>query len=233
MATAPNPFTGSSWEAGGGAPPSPQPPGLKPDFFGMSGPGNSFNPGGFSNPKGSKELQQNMGITNILAGQQKNALAPQFAQLMSKYGLDAGQFFEQLKNLGSPYYKQKQTEAFTQGNQQNKNAMAGAEDQMAAEGYGHTPSGANAAMIGGMEEAGAQSLAEQYLQNLFQNEQMQFAGAQGEQALAQLFNPTQLLGGTSTGMSQSTTSPSFFQNMGQTVGAIKNAVNANYNPGGG
>jgi hypothetical protein len=212
---APNPFVGSSWDTAG---PPPTMPGLTPLTFPETSRG--FDPGNFANPKGSKELQQNMGITNILAAQQKNQLAPQFAKLMSQYGGDAGAFFKQLMDLGSPYYKQKQTEAATQGVARNEEARRASTEQVRAEGYGSTPSGASAAMIGGEAVAGAQSLAEQYLQNLFQNEQTQFAGAQGEQALAQLFNPTQLLGGTATGMSQSTTSPSFFQDLNQTLSGV-------------
>src|SRR5262249_17442159 len=141
------------------------------------------NPGGYSNPRGPYEIQRNVALNNIVAGQLKNQLAPQFAQLMGQYGKNAGDYFKQLTDLGSPYYRQHQAEAFTQGNKANQDASALAQQQLAARGFGNTPSGANAAMIGGMAMQGSQNLAEQYLQNLFNNEQMQFAGAQGQQGL--------------------------------------------------
>lgn len=196
------------------------------------------NPGGFSNPTGANEINRNMGLTNMMAGQQKNFLAPQFASQMGQYGQQAGNtynqvapFFRNLMNLGSPYYQQKQLEGFQQGNQQNQNAAAMARQKLNSQGLGYTPSGANAAMIGGMEQQGAQNLAEQYLQNLFQNENMQMQGAQGLGTLGQsfaglagMFNPTQLLGGTGIG-SNVQAPPSFFQNFAQTLQALTNTGN--------
>jgi hypothetical protein len=177
------------------------------------------NPGGYQNPWGSGEIRLNAGLNNILAGQMKNQLAPQFAQLMQQYGGDAGKFYQQLMNLGSPYYQQKQMEGFTQGNQQNQNAQGMARQQLGAQGYGSTPSGANAAMIGGMNQQGSQNLSEQYLQNLFNNEQMQLQGGAGLSNLTGMFNPTQLLGGTSIGSNiQGPTS--LFQNLATTMGAL-------------
>ncbi len=170
-------------------------------------------------PRGRRSVV-NAVLNNIIAGQMKNQLAPQFAQLMQQYGGQAGDFFKQLMNLGSPYYQQKQQEGFTQGVQQNQNAAGMAKQQLGAQGYGNTPSGANAAMIGGMQQAGSQSLAENYLQNLFQNEQMQAQGAAGLGQMAQLFNPTQLLGGTSLG-SPVQSGPSFFNNFATMWNAIK------------
>lgn len=138
---------------------------------------------------------------------------------MQQYGGQAGDFFKNLMNLGSPYYQQKQLEGFQQGVQQNQNASAQAQEQLRAQGYGNTPSGANAAMIGGMNQAGSQSLAEQYLQNLFQNELMQGMGAQGITQLAGMFNPAQLLGGTSLGANVQAPS-TFFQNMQSVLGGL-------------
>jgi hypothetical protein len=164
--------------------------------FGTGGYGN---PANFGDYGATGQLNKNLMLDNVIAGQMKNQLAPQFASLMGQYGGDAAGFFKQLMDLGSPFYKQKQQEAFTQGNQQNQNAMGEAQQELASKGYGSGPSGANAAMIGGMNQQGAQSLAEQYLQNLFQNENLQAQGAGGMASLASLFNPTQLLGGTSLG----------------------------------
>ena len=81
-------------------------------------------------------------------------------------------------------------------------------------------------MFGGMAQQGSQNLAEQYLQNLFQNENLQMQGAQGLGTLGQsfaglagMFNPTQLLGGTSVG-AQFGPPPSFFQNFASVLGAL-------------
>jgi hypothetical protein len=203
---------GGLFGSGGNPPPNPQ---NSPTSVG----GPWGNPGGYQNPWGANEIQRNAALNNIQAGQMKNQLAPQFAQLMQQYGGSAGDFFSQLMNLGSPYYQQKQQEGFTQGVQQNQNAGAMAKQQLQAQGYGATPSGANAAMIGGMAQQGSQNLAEQYLQNLFQNEQMQGAGAQGLSSLAGLFNPTQLLSGTGIG-SNVTNQPSFFQDFASVLGGL-------------
>jgi len=124
-----------------------------------------------------------------------------------------------LMNLGSPYYQQQQQAGFTQGVGQNQNAAAQAKQQLQSQGYGNTPSGANAAMIGGMAQQGSQNLAEQYLQNLFQNEAMQAQGASGISQLAGMFNPAQLLGGTSLGANVQAPS-TFFQNFDQTAQGI-------------
>lgn len=211
MSSAANPLTGGSWSA-------------TPDVSNLlslpgTGYGDKFasktpsygNPGGFGNPLGGKETSRNVMLNNIIAGQMKNMLAPQFATLMGQYGGQAGDYFKNLMNLGSPYYQQKQSEAMNQGVTQNNNAQGLARQQLAAQGVGATPSGTTAAMIGGMNQGGAQSLAQAYLQNLFQNENLQAQGAQGLSSLAQLFNPTQLLGGTSAG-AEPVTSSNFFDN---------------------
>lgn len=214
MAT--NPLIGASWGGANGQNPNPINLNTNP------GGGIQWNPGNFSNPKGPNEINRNMGISNIQTNQIKNALAPQFAKAFGQYGGAAGDFFSQLTNLGSPFYKQKQAEAFNQGVQQNQNAAGQAKQQLDAQGYGYTPSGANAAMIGGMATAGAQDLSEQYLQNLFQNEQLQLAGAQGEAGIAQMFNPTQLLGGTSVGANVQA-QPTFFQDLNQVLSSLSGA----------
>ena len=207
---------------GGGMPQLPQMPGA--NYTTGSSPGIP-NPGNYSNPKGANEINRNMGIENTMSAAYKNQLAPIFAQLMQQYGMGAGNIFSQMANLGSPFYKQKQTEAFTQGNQQNQNAIAQATQQLRSEGYGSTPSGTNAAMIGGMQTAGAQSLAEQYLQQLFNNENLMLQGAGAEASLAGQFNPTQLLGGNSVGANVQAPS-SFFQNFGQVAQGVDQLFNA-------
>lgn len=218
------------------------------NFWGGSG-ATLGNPGNYGNPAGAKEISRNTGLNNVIAGQLKNIMAPQFASLMGGYGTQAAgdvgaatNFFKQLMNFGSPFYRQQQTASFNQGVQQNQNAAAQARQQLGTQGYGSTPSGANAAMIGGMAQQGSQNLAEQYLQNLFQNEQLQTMGAQGMDTsaglmaqLAGLFNPTQLLGGTSVGADPyGPVTPNAFQNfnsIAQGVGALVSPFK--FNTGGG
>lgn len=217
MSASPNPLTGASW---GTTPVQPTGGGASNMPWLQQSP--STNPGGYGNPKGANEINRNMGLTNIAAGQMKNQLASLFAPLMQQYGGQAANFFQNLMNLGSPYYQQHQTEGFNQQLNQNQNAAAMAKQQLASQGYGNTPSGANAAMIGGMNQAGAQSMAEQYLQNLFANEALQSQGAAGIANLAGMFNPGQMLGGTSIGANVQAP-PTFFQNfdaMAQGIGSL-------------
>ena len=66
--------------------------------------------------------------------------------------------------------------------------------------------------------AGAQNLATQFLQNLFQNEQTQLQGAQGLSGLAQMFNPSPLFGNVA--VTGSTQGPSA---MGEISGLLQGA----------
>lgn len=228
MSTQPGALTG--WLGSSGVNPNmfAAPPGTPPPISGptsapaqgQSGqvnPATLGNPGGYSNPQGANEVQRNQGIANIEQTQLQNQLIPQFAQQL--FGLTQGpsQFFNQLMNLGSPYYQQQQYSSFNQGNQQANNAAAQARQQLQAQGLGYTPSGAEAAMMGGMGQQAAGNLSMQFLQNLFNNEQMQLAGAQGQAGLAQMFEPGSLLGTTATNISQPST---FFQNLSSTLGSI-------------
>ena len=218
-----NPLTGSGWGSSpmGSTNPIQAPP--NPGLSAGNRQGSYGNPSGFDNGTGSGEIHKNMALENILSAQMKNQLAPQWANLMGQYGGQAADYFKNLMNLGSPYYRQKQQEAFTQGVGQNQNAGAQAQQQLRSQGFGSTPSGANAAMLGGMAQQGAQNLSEQYLQNLFQNENLQALGAQGMQGMASMFNPTPLLGGTSLGTDWQSPS-NFFQNFNSVTSGIGNML---------
>lgn len=194
MATASNPLVGSAW--GGNAPINPglfqlpSQPGIPAAPQGPYG-----NPGNLPNPvTNQKDTSRNAGLLNVETGQMRNDLIPQFASTLFGYAQPAAQTFANFANLGSPYYQQQQQSSFNQGVQQNNNAAAQAKQQLQSQGYGHTPSGAMAGMIGGMQQSGAQSLAQQFLQNLFQNENLQMQGAQSLAQLAAQFNPNALLG---------------------------------------
>lgn len=215
MASPSNPLTGSNWgtqnpnqnmNAGwlnsnvnpGQFGPLPPTPGPTSTPQGAPG-GTGTNPGGLANPfTNIKDITRNTGLENLMTGDLRNQLIPQFANLMKGYSGPAAEFFNTLMNLGSPYYQQKQEEGFTQGVQQNQNAAAQARQGLQAQGYGYAPSGAMAAMLGGMNQQGAQSLSEQYLQNLFQNENLQMQGGQGLAQIAAMFNPSSLFGNVST-----------------------------------
>lgn len=212
MASPGNPLAGLAWpgQAGVNQPPPPtanplqgnlsnQPINPTGDLFG-------YNRRGTNNPL--FDMQQ-IGINR---GLMANSLIPSMSQNFFGMGGQAGNYFGNLVNLGSPYYQQQQAQSFTQGNQQNQNAAAQARQQLQSQGYGSTPSGANAAMIGGMAQGGAQSLSEQFLQNLFNNEQLQLAGAQGLGQLAGMFNPAQLAG-SQQNMNYQQNQNNFAQNM--------------------
>lgn len=201
MSTVGNPLVGASWGAspmnpslfGNPANPSQQP--APPPT--VTGPpiGQWGNPGNLEDPFSNlKDATRNAGGLNVEQGQLRNELIPMFANQMFSMAGPAGDFFKQLMNLGSPYYQQQQAAGFNQGVQQNQNAAAQAGQQLQAQGYGNTPSGANAAMIGGMNMQGSQNLSNQFLQQLFQNENLQSQGASGLSQLAALFNPQGLFG---------------------------------------
>lgn len=221
MAT--NPFTGASWgdnminpqmfaSPNSSSAPPPSSAGTN-NLFGAPPPiatpnsGPTGNPGNLANPASNlKDAMRNAGFLNVIQGQLRDQLIPMFANLMTQYATPAANFAGNLMNLGSPYYQQKQEESFNQGVQQNQNAAGQARQQMDVQGYGGTPSGAEAAMIGGMNQAGSQNLATNYLQNLFQNENMQMQGASLLQQLAAMFNPSSLFGNVN--VSGSTQGPS-------------------------
>jgi hypothetical protein len=212
VSTAPNPLNPSLF--GNPANPvgtnSPNPFTAPPPITSANG-----NPGDLENPGSNlKDAMRNAGLLNVQEGQIRNQMIPQFANLMQQYATPSANFFANLMNLGSPYYKQKQEEGFNQGVQQNQNAAAQARQQLQSSGYGNTPSGANAAMIGGMNMQGSQNLAQAYLQNLFQNENLQAQGAGGLAQMAALFNPAQLFGeNTVSGSTQGPTASSQFKDV--------------------
>lgn len=117
---------------------------------------------------------------------------------MTASGGDAGNFFRTLMNLGSPFYQRKQQQTFEQGTKAAQDAAAQSRQALSATGAGYTPSGTGAAMFGGEAQAEAGNQEEAFLNNLFQNEQLQTAGASGLAQLAALFNPAALTGNTST-----------------------------------
>ncbi len=179
---------------------------------------NVANPLAFSNPQGAYEGERNQAFQNLLGGAYKQQLAPMFASSMfgaakptenfyNQMMTQGSPYFSQLMNLGSPYYAQHQTASFQNALNDYNNAYAQAANQLRGQGLGYGPTGANVAMLGGMGQGFAQDAASQYLQNLFQNENLQFQAAQantglqmqgagGMAGLANLFQPGPLLGAT-------------------------------------
>lgn len=217
MSTMPNPLSGASFGT------SP----LNPSLF--SNPANPVNtavpngnPGNLPNPTSNlKDITRNVNLLNVQQGQERNSLIPQFAALMQGFAGPAGDYFKNLMNLGSPYYQQQQEASFNNGVKNNNDATAQARQQLATQGYGNTPSGATAAMIGGMNMQGAQNLAQSYLQNLFQNENLQSQGASGLGTLAGLFNPASLFGNnTVSGTTQGPSAASQFGDISSGIGNL-------------
>jgi hypothetical protein len=172
-------------------------------------------------PVGGGALAGNLAQSNLTTAGYRNQLIPIFAQLFGGATGPAMNFFQQLMNLGSPYYQQQQQASFGQGVNQAQNAAAQSKQQLNATGYGYTPSGQTAAMLGGEATGESQNLSQLYLQNLFQNEQMQAIGAQGLASLASLFNPAGLMGQTSTSIQQpENTAAEMMSAVGQLAGGI-------------
>jgi hypothetical protein len=168
-------------------------------------------------PRSDKNLRKEAGRTNIVSGRLRNLFGPEFAKLMMGYGGDAGSFYKQLTDLGSPFYERKQQKTAEQGAKAGQDEAGLARQRLTASGAGYGPSGAGAAMFGGMGQAQAGNQEEAFLNNLFQNELLQLQGAQGQAQLASLFNPTGMLGGN---VEQISRGPSAAQNFATTLGAL-------------
>lgn len=214
MATPGNPLLGS-WPSTAGTnqpPPSvpgapttggtPGMPGGAPLPPGPAGTPGSTNPYGMGS-LGGGALGANLGESNLQSQTYKNSLMPLFSQMMFSAGGSAENFFKMLTDLGSPFYKQKQAATTGQGAKQAQDAAGIARQEVNSTGAGYTPSGAGAAMFGGMGQAEAGNQAELFLNNLFQNEQLQAAGASGQAQIASLFNPSALTGQANPNINQS------------------------------
>lgn len=202
-----------------GAPPSTN-PFSAPAPLPTANTGPLGNPGNLEDPASNlKDATRNAGFENVITGQYRNTLIPQFANELFSLATPAANYFANLMNLGSPYYQQQQRASFEQGVGQNQNASAQAQQQINRQGYGYTPSGASAATIGGMNIAGGQNLAQLFLQNLFQNENLQSQAGSALAQLASLFNPSQLTG-QSTQVGGSTQGPSAAGQIGSILGGI-------------
>lgn len=228
MSTTPNPLSGASFGVSPlnpslfGNPANPAPSTSGSPFSATNAQVPNGNPGNLANPNSNlKDITRNAGFENVQEGQERNNLIPQFAQLMQQFAGPAGDYFKNLMNLGSPYYQQQQAASFNNGVNQNQNAASQARQQLQAQGYGATPSGATAAMIGGMNMQGSQNLAQSYLQNLFQNENLQSQGASGLASLAGLFNPSSLFGeNTVSGSTQGPTATGQLQQLMSGFGSL-------------
>jgi hypothetical protein len=130
--------------------------------------------------------------TNKKLVQQPLGLQQQYAnkQLAESGQLD--KFLQPFMDQGSPYYKQQQAEMFNQLNQQFRNQSGQAESRLNQQGFGQAPSGLQAALAGEMGQQQAQSQASSWLQQLLNNQQLQFqaAGMKGQEL--QAFSPGQI-----------------------------------------
>ena len=180
--------------------------------------GSNANPFGLANPANTGSIARNINLSNLSTANMKNQMIPQLWQLFSATGGDAASFFKMLTDLGGPYYQQKQRQTFEQGTKSAQDAAAQSRQQLSAVGAGYTPSGAGAAMFGGEAQAEAGNQEEAFLNNLFQNEQLQATGAGGLASLAQTFNPAAET--TSSAASQPYQAPTFAQQFQQIMNGI-------------
>ncbi len=168
---------------------------------------------------GMKDMITNSAYLNNVLGQQRSNIGNTMANAMFGYGAPAGNYFQTLMNLGSPYYNQQQRASFENAAQNYGNTMAQARQQALASGLGYGPSGANVAMMGGQAQGFGQNLTQNYLQNLFQNEMMQLQGAQGMAGLSGQFNPAGILSSSlPIGNNSATQGPSLIKAVGGLFG---------------
>lgn len=238
MSSLPNPLTGQNaqnplgWpgQTGTNMPPSTTSVPGAPSLFGtpvspVSVPSAAGTPGS-QNPfgqgsRGGGDQTYNLAETNLQSGLLKNFLASPFAQRMFGNADQATQFFKTLMNLGSPYYKEQQRSSLEAGVNAAQNTAAGSKARLNAAGYGAAPSGLEAATIGEEATGEATNLAQTFLQNLFQNENLQLSGAQGLTGIAQLFNPSPLLTGTNPNIQQPTnTAAETISGVGSLIGGL-------------
>ncbi len=78
-------------------------------------------------------------------------------------------------NLGSPYYQERQRQAFEQVARDYDQAAGQLAAQLATQGL--AGGGSAAAAVAGLQQARSQSLAQAFLENLFQNENLQMQAA--------------------------------------------------------
>lgn len=186
--------------------------------------GPTGNPGNLPNPTSNiKDSWRNQAYLNTIQQQQRQGLIAPFANTMFGTGGAAANYYQNLMNLGSPYYQQQQRASFEQGVGQSQNAAAQARQQLSASGYGFTPSGTTAATIGEMGIGQSNTLEQAFLQNLFQNEQLQATGASGLAQLAALFNPASLFGLASPQTTQG-------QTPGETLSGIGSLASSLFKP---
>lgn len=209
--------------------PSSTPAGGSPTnyFSPYSGSGNMFgmpsnyqpiqnSPGG-----GMKSQITNSAYLNNILGQQRSNIGNSMANTMFGYAAPAGGYYQNLMNLGSPYYNQQQRASFENAAQNYGNTMAQARQQAQAAGLGYGPSGANVGMMGNQATNFSQNLTQNYLQNLFQNEMLQLQGAQGLGGLAGQFNPAGILSSSlPIGQNSATQAPSYMSGSGGLLGGI-------------
>src|SRR5215813_12397028 len=112
MASASNPLIGSGWQTS----PTPNPSLFMPPSVPAIPTGAWGNPGGLEDPRSNiKDIARNTGYENLLTGQFRNQILPMFTNQMLQLADPAANFFKQLMDVGSPFYKQKQAEAFDAG----------------------------------------------------------------------------------------------------------------------
>lgn len=108
--------------------------------------------------------------------------AQQMAQMFPQFMTDASQltnFYTPYMSSGSPFLKNIQAANAGQTAQQYSNAAGTLRNQMQGQGIGFGPSGATAAVLGGLGGQAASQTASNYLQNLLNNENLKFQAAQG------------------------------------------------------
>lgn len=162
-------------------------------------------------------------VANSGAAQQGAAENNQIAQqeLQNK-----NQIFQQLDPLysqylqGSPYLQNIQRAGAETNAQQENNAAGQLRQTMQTSGLGYGPSGATAAAMGQLGQAGAQQSSNTYLSNLLNNEQVKFQAAQGLTGLGNMMSNQNTVGQSPQPVQ--TTTGSSVNAFGQAIGNLMN-----------
>lgn len=161
-----------------------------------------------SSVAGSSAASKGQAEQNAIAQQEQNNRNQAFQQAES--------FYTPYTKQGSPFLSNIQAQGAGQTAQQFGNAAGQLRESMQTSGMGYGPSGTTGAALGQLGQQAAQGSAQNYLQNLLNNEQLKF---QAQQGITNAANGPQLTPNSTIVPNQTGSSVNAF---GQAVGNLAN-----------
>ena len=150
----------------------------------------------------------------------------EFSNLMSIFG-QLQPFFSQYMGKGSPLLNQVQSQSTANTSNQFAGNAAQEGEELKGSGFGASPTGTGAGVMGQNYAAEAQASSGNFLKNLLANEQMKFQAAQGLSNLGAMMKPGQ----TNYVSQDPTASNPLGVAAGMVSGAINGAQNSTANGG--